>query len=262
MDSNNNVKKVEYKQTDRGVVPVYADEIIENQKASYSPNDNKVWNILITRQKEHIKHTACSPYLSALNEISFTENTIPDLDFINNILLEKTSWKTIMVNGLLSDVVFFNQLSQRKFPVTWWIRSREKLDYIQEPDIFHDLFGHVPLLLNPSYARVMQKFGEAGSGKYSEDPVFMEKLARLYWFSIEFGLMDEGDGIKIFGAGLLSSQGEVNHALGDDCKRKPLDFKKVVKTPYKIDSYQPLYYVLKDFDEIENELDKLIQSQG
>ena len=250
---NIDLKRVEYLTTDRGVTPVYADQIVQ-QPDAYKEEDHHIWSTLLQRQTVYVQDKASSLFLNALSDMSFPLDRIPRFDDINQVL-RKTGWKLVAVNGLLSDVLFFELLGQRLFPVTWWIRKKSQLDYIQEPDLFHDLFGHVPLLSNPTYADAMQRFGAIGSGAKHDNPMFMEGLARLYWYTVEFGLMNEKSKLKAFGAGLMSSRGEAEHALSNDPQHKPFKMHTAIRTAYKIDAYQPVYFVMNDFSHIIKELD-------
>lgn len=250
------LERTEYIQTSKGTIPVYADEIVE-QPLTYAKEDHHTWSVLFHRQYEHVKALAHPLFLRALQDMHFGD-AIPRFDEISQ---QTQNWDLVAVNGLLSDVAFFNLLKHKKFPVTWWIRKPHQLDYIQEPDMFHDLFGHVPMLSQPFYADLMQEFGELGSGIHSTNPKFMEQLSRLYWYSVEFGLMrtvDQGktQAIKAFGAGLLSSQGEIHHALEAQTQKKSFKQNQAAHTPYRIDAYQPLYFVSNDLQDVLHEIRK------
>ena len=174
---------------------------------------------------------------------------IPRFEDINERLHKATGWEIVGVPGLIPEVPFFTLLANRKFPVTDWIRAPEEFDYIVEPDIFHDLFGHVPLLFNPVFADHMQEYGKGGLKAHGLGAC--ELLSRLYWYTIEFGLIRQGDGLRAYGAGILSSPGELRHAVESvQPQRLPLDIERVMRTRYKIDSFQQTYFVIDSFQEL------------
>ena len=255
MPNDSKAQRVEYRQTEFGLVPVYADQIIE-QPYEYTDEDHDVWVRLLERQLPLVRTNAHSRFLAQLDKMPFTDK-IPKFSDLNEFL---HPWELVAVNGLLSDVAFFDLLSRKKFPVTWWIRKPHQIEYIQEPDLFHDLFGHVALLMDEEYSSLVQEFGIAGSGNLSSDPKFMEKLARMYWFSVEFGLMKDGNDIKAIGAGLMSSPGEIIHALDEKTEKKPFRYRTVGKTSYKIDNYQMLYFYCDHFKEITSSLREFQQN--
>lgn len=212
--------------------------------AAYTEADHATWRQLYARQSALLPGRASSEFIACLPQLGAADR-IPHFDDINARLLPATGWQIVGVPGLIPEVDFFRLLSQRRFPVTDWIRSPQELDYIVEPDIFHDLFGHVPLLFNPVLADYMQAYG-AGGLKAAELGA-TELLARLYWYTIEFGLIREADGLKAYGAGILSSAGELPYSVSSPApQRLPLALERTMRTRYRIDDYQQTYFVIDD----------------
>lgn len=226
----------------------------ENGFIAWSDEENQIWQELITRQLSCIKGTACDEYIEGLAKINLPTDRIPQLDEVSEVLKSTTGWQCEPVPALIGFGEFFRLLSEKKFPVATFIRSREEFDYLQEPDIFHEIFGHCPLLTNPSFANYTEAYGKMGLNASKEDRVY---LARLYWFTVEFGLLDTPNGLRVYGGGIISSPSETQYALNNDTvERKPLSEKNVLdvlRTPYRIDIMQPIYYMLtkvSDLDEI------------
>lgn len=220
----------------------------------WSEEENKVWQELIQRQLACIKGTACDEYLEGLEKLKLPTDRIPQLDEVSSVLKKTTGWVCEPVPALIGFGEFFRLLSEKKFPVATFIRSREEFDYLQEPDIFHEIFGHCPLLTNPSFANYTEAYGKMGLNASKEQRVF---LARLYWFTVEFGLLDTSEGLRVYGGGIISSPSETKYALHDqNVERKTLtadNILDVLRTPYRIDIMQPVYYMLSkvsDLDEI------------
>ncbi len=212
----------------------------------YSAEDQAVWRLLVERQTALARCYACDEFLRGLDSLGIGD-TIPDFDAINARLTPLTGWSLVGVPGLIPDAAFYDHLAHRRFPVTVWIRTRTELDYLVEPDLFHDFFGHVPLLSNPVFADYMQDYGRRGV----EAGPNVHLLARLYWFTVEFGLIRTPRGLKAFGAGILSSAAEVKHAIeGDGVERLPVDATPAVERPSEIDRRQPAYFVLDDFRQL------------
>ena len=218
---------------------------------AWSDEENKIWAELYERQVPLLKERACKQYMDGLSLLSLPHDRIPQLPDVDRVLLEQTGWKTAQVPALINFGEFFRLLANKCFPVATFIRSREELDYLQEPDIFHEVFGHCPLLTNPAFAHFTHTYGKLGLNASKEDRVY---LARLYWFTVEFGLVrssKDSDALKIYGGGILSSPGETRYAIqSNEAVRKPLKVLDALRTPYRIDIMQPLYYVLPDFDHL------------
>jgi phenylalanine-4-hydroxylase len=207
--------------------------------------ENGTWGTLITRQSEIVKNRACNEYLSGLDELCLSKNTVPQLTEINKIL-QKTGWKMLPVSGTVNITEFFTMLKNKTFPVANFIRVPEELDYLQQPDVFHELFGHGPLLLNPYYADFMQWYG-AMALEFS--PKKRKIISRLFWYTIEFGLLDTSEGLRIFGGGILSSYTETIFSLeSNEPVRRPFDLNTVLNTDYDYKKIQPNYFILGSID--------------
>jgi phenylalanine-4-hydroxylase len=220
----------------------------ENGLVSWSSEENEIWAALLQKQSDLLKGRACSEYLEGLDLLNLPSNRIPQLAEINSVLIESTGWQVKQVPSLINFDEFFRLLANKQFPVATFIRSSEEFDYLQEPDIFHEIFGHCPLLTNPAFAHFTHTYGKLGLAASKEDRAF---LARLYWFTVEFGLVNTPKGARVYGGGILSSPGETIYAI-ESAERvhmpmKPLD---ALRTPYRIDIMQPVYYVLESFDSL------------
>ncbi|HET8899064.1 MAG TPA: phenylalanine 4-monooxygenase, partial [Rhodanobacteraceae bacterium] len=200
-------RRVEHQQTDKGYVPVYATGEVAQPWADYSTTDHRVWSTLFERQHQILAGRACDEFLRAQQTLQMGADAIPKFDDINRILAASTGWQLIGVEGLLPELVFFEHLANRRFPVTWWIRKPEQIDYIAEPDLFHDLFGHVPLLMLPEFADYMQAYGRGGVKASTLGAEALANLTRLYWYTVEFGLIRSARGLRIYGSGIVSSKG-------------------------------------------------------
>jgi phenylalanine-4-hydroxylase len=221
-----------------------AREADENGFIQYSADEHDTWAQLYARQAKNLPGRACQEYLDGLDALALPTDRIPQLGEIDKVLLDTTGWRTAAVPALISFGRFFELLANREFPVATFIRTKEEFDYLQEPDIFHEIFGHCPLLTNPSFGNFSQMYGQLGLAASKEDRVF---LARLYWFTVEFGLVQAKDEpLRIYGGGILSSPGETLYAMGDTPERKPFDLIEVLRTPYRIDIMQPIYYVIEN----------------
>ncbi|MGE4595155.1 MAG: phenylalanine 4-monooxygenase [Gammaproteobacteria bacterium] len=219
----------------------------EYGKIHYTASEHKVWQTLIERQTPALKNAACDLYVSALEWMSFPQSRIPQCDEVSEKIQKNSDWSVTPVPALISFDRFFNLLANKKFPVASFIRRAEELDYLQEPDIFHEVFGHTPLLTDPKFAHFTHTYGLAGVDATREERAM---LARLYWFSVEFGLIETTNGNRAYGAGLVSSIGELQHALSDKPIVKAFDLLEVLRTPYRIDIYQPIYFVIESFDQL------------
>lgn len=243
--------RVEHQMTDKGFVPVYTTRVVEQPWDEYSATDHDVWARLFRRQSEILPGRACQEFLTAQHEMGMGEAQIPKFSELNKVLGDTTGWQLIGVEGLLPELDFFDHLANRRFPVTWWIRKPEQMDYISEPDLFHDLFGHVPLLMNPVFGDYMQAYGRGGVKAHGIGPDALVNLTRLYWYTVEFGLMRSKQGLRIYGAGIVSSKGESIYCLEDDApNRIGFDLKRIMRTRYRIDTYQKTYFVIDDFEQL------------
>lgn len=227
---------------------VKADYTCPQDYAAYTAADHDTYRRLYGRQSTLLPGLACDEFIAALPSLGAAEK-IPRFEDINHRLTQATGWEVVAVPGLIPEVPFFTLLANRKFPVTDWIRTPAEFDYIVEPDIFHDLFGHVPLLFNPVFADHMQAYGAGGLKAHRLGAC--EQLSRLYWYTIEFGLMCQRGELRAYGAGILSSSGELAYAVNStEPSRIALDLLRAMRTRYKIDSYQQTYFVIDSFQQL------------
>ena len=225
-----------------------ADYTCPQDYAAYTAADHDTYRRLYERQSALLPGLACDAFIQALPSLGIKDH-IPRFEEINERLYQATRWEIVTVPGLIPELPFFSLLANRKFPVTDWIRTPAEFDYIVEPDVFHDLFGHVPLLFNPVFADYVQRYGAGGLKAHALGAC--EQLSRLYWYTIEFGLIRQADGLRAYGAGILSSAGELRHAVESDIPNKiPLSPLRAMRTRYKIDSYQQTYFVIDDFQQL------------
>lgn len=230
---------------------------------AYTKEDFLVWKTLFERQVKNLEGKVSAEYLNALATIGFKAETIPDFEEINRILSENTGWGLAVVSNISPQKEFFYFLSEKKFTATTWLRKFSELDYIEEPDMFHDVFGHIPLLVNKPYTNFFK--GIAGIAlKNIDNPAVIELLGRIYWFTIEFGLIREEDKLKIYGAGIISSYGETNHSLSDKVEVLPFNVVEIMNTSYKNDQIQNKYFVIDSYEQlykslplIEEEIEKV-----
>lgn len=242
---------VEHRMTDRGYVPVYTTAVVEQPWDRYTATDHGVWASLFERQQRLLVGRASSEFLQRQRDMGMSAQRIPRFDELNRSLRAATGWEIIGVEGLLPELDFFSHLANRRFPVTWWIRTPEQLDYLAEPDLFHDLFGHVPLLMNPVFADYLAAYGRGGVKAHGIGAEALMQLARLYWYTVEFGLIREADGLRIYGAGILSSKGESIHCLDSAApNRIGFDLERTMRTRYRIDSYQKTYFVIDSYEQL------------
>ena len=214
----------------------------------YTAEEHALYARLFERQIRQLPGQACDEFVSALQRLGM-ERRIPRFDEISRDLRDVTGWEIVAVPGLIPEHAFFSLLANRRFPVTVWLRRPDEFEYIVEPDVFHDLFGHVPLLFNPVFADYMQAFGRGGLKAEGLDA--LEFLARLYWYTVEFGLIATPAGLRVYGAGILSSAGETQYSLTSPKPRRiAFDLERLLRTPYKIDDYQDAYFVIESFDQL------------
>lgn len=217
-------------------------------RVEWSREEDAIWRDLVTRQMGVIQNRACKAYLHGLTLLDLPQDRVPQLPEINRVLMEITGWQVEPVPALIDFDRFFNLLGNKRFPVATFLRTREEFDYLQEPDFFHEIFGHCAMLTNPDFAAFTEHYGQLGQAATPKQRAY---LARLYWFTVEFGLVKEGDKTKIYGGGILSSPGETLYALESDVAiRDPFELQTVLRTPYRIDIMQPKYYVIDDFSQL------------
>jgi phenylalanine-4-hydroxylase len=217
----------------------------------YAPAQHQLYARLFERQSRLVQGRACREFLQALPQLG-SGQAIPRFEDLSKRLHGTTGWSIVAVPGLIPEQAFFHLLATRRFPVTVWLREPEEFDYIVEPDLFHDLFGHVPLLFDPMFADYMQAYGQGGLKAQRRNA--LELLSRLYWYTVEFGLIDTLDGLRAYGAGLMSSPGEIDHCLhGAQALRIGFDLRRVLRTVYEIDDYQKTYFVIDSFAQLFGE---------
>ena len=244
-------QRVEHQLTDKGYVPVYTTRVIEQPWDGYSATDHQTWSTLFRRQRELLVGRAAKEFVENQERFGMSADAIPKFSDLNRVLKDSTGWELIAVEGLLPELTFFEHLAARRFPVTWWIRKPEQLDYLSEPDLFHDLFGHVPLLLNPVFADYMQAYGAGGVKAAAIAPEALVNLTRLYWYTVEFGLINTPEGLRIYGAGIVSSKGESIYSLDSAApNRIGFDLERVMRTRYRIDTYQKTYFVIDSYEQL------------
>lgn len=215
----------------------------------YTDDEHDTWRTLYKRQLEVLPGRAITQFMDSLSTLGISQDKIPDFDDVNSILMDRTGWQVVPVPGLIPDEPFFELLANRRFPAGNFIRRKDQLDYIQEPDVFHDLFGHVPILADPVFADYMEKYGHGGLKAAKLGAVDM--LARLYWYTVEFGLIQEKEGLRIYGAGILSSPTESVFCLESDSPaRVGFDVKRMLRTHYQIDDFQDIYFVIDNFEQL------------
>lgn len=225
-----------------------ADYTCEQDWSAYTAEEHDRYSRLFARQIAHVQGRACDAYTSALQHLG-TPHGIPRFEDINARLLPATGWEIVAVPGLIPEREFFTLLAGRRFPVTNWLRTEAEFDYIVEPDLFHDLFGHVPLLFDPVFADYIQAFGQGGLK--AEGLHALEYLSRLYWYTVEFGLIATAAGLRVYGAGILSSVGELDYSLMNPAPhRVAFEPTRVMRTQYKIDTYQETYFVIDGFQQL------------
>ena len=225
-----------------------ADYTCPQDYASYTAADHDTYRRLYERQRALLPGLASQAFIDALPSLGASDR-IPRFEEVNERLYKATGWELVGVPGLIPEVPFFTLLANRKFPVTDWIRKPEEFEYIVEPDIFHDLFGHVPLLFNPVFADYVQRYGQGGLK--AQGLGSCEMLSRLYWYTIEFGLIREAGQLRAYGAGILSSSGELAYSVqSPEPQRIPLQLERTMRTRYKIDTYQQTYFVIDSFEQL------------
>jgi phenylalanine-4-hydroxylase len=226
-----------------------ADWTVPQAHERYTRAEHETWTLLYERQRALLAGRACDAFLDGLNKLDLHGRGIPLFDQLNLRLMALTGWQVVAVPGLVPDAVFFDHLAHRRFPAGNFIRGIDQLNYLQEPDVFHDVFGHVPMLSEPVFADYMQAYGQGGQRAMQLGR--LHNLARLYWYTVEFGLMHTPRGLRIYGAGIVSSHSESIYSLEDARpRREPFELERVMRTPYKIDDLQSRYYVVDSLQQL------------
>lgn len=238
------------------VRPPIGDEIVY---PDYKDEDHEIWRLLFNRQVKLLEGRVCNEYLDGVKLMGFKPDEIPSLKDLSKVLTETTGWKSARVPGLIKAQNFFELLQERCFPSTDYIRGKAEIDYTPAPDLFHDIFGHMPLLTNPNFANFYQMFGEASLNAVGEQQIHLE---RLHWFTAEFGLIRQKEGLRIYGAGIASSLNEVEHSLGNEVKVIDFDLNKVINQEYEVWHLQPVLFAIESFEQLENEFVKWTKKEG
>jgi len=234
----------------------FAEPVFQNWN-DYTEADHEVWDILYSKRMRELESTASEVFLDGADLIGLSPKQIPNLEEVNARLRARTGWSAVPVGGFLPAKEFFASLSNRRFPTTVTIRSKEGIDYVPEPDIFHDVFGHVPLHSDPVFADFLQRFGQAATLASTEEEV--EMMARLFWFTVEFGLVRDKGMPKIYGSGLISSAGDAANALGPRCNRRSFSVDAVVSQPFHIDRLQDTLFIVESFDQLFEAVETVIE---
>ena len=223
--------------------PERADWTIDQQWENYTAEEHAVWKTLFERQTKLLPGRACDEFVAGMHALPIGADQIPDFRHLSEVLMQHTGWEVVAVPGLVPDEVFFEHLANRRFPAGQFIRKPNQLDYLEEPDVFHDVFGHVPMLMNPVIADYIQAYG--AGGLKAKQLGMLEQLARVYWYTVEFGLVEQPDGLRIYGAGIVSSYTESIFCLDDPSpNRLRFDLQRVMRTRYRIDDFQETYFVI------------------
>lgn len=224
----------------------------------YTEEDFKVWKILYERQIVNLPHAASEAYLEGLKKIHFTSEHIPHFEETSKILNQLTGWGLAVVPGLIDDDQFFQLLSEKKFPATTWLRKMKNLDYLEEPDMFHDVFGHIPLLTNQHFVDYLQDLSKIAL-RYIENPWAIHLISRIYWFTVEFGLIKEKGQVRIYGAGILSSAGETKFCLSEKATHINFNVDLIMSTSYRKDVFQERYFLIDSYEQLFHSTDKIEQ---
>src|SRR5580700_9319264 len=227
---------------------VAAPYLIEQTWTDYTPEQHAIWAELVTRRMPQLREHACREYLDGFHQIGLREDKLPNLSEVSALLQPRTGWQSTPVSGFLPADAFFEMLAARMFPTTTWLRSRDSMEYTPEPDIFHDVFGHVPMHAHSVFADFLQHYGSVCAG--IEDAGILEKLGRLFWYTVEFGLIRERGEIKVYGSGVISSHGECTNIIEGGCEIKDFALAEVLMTPVKVDEMHKLLFAIESFDQV------------
>ena len=222
--------------------------LIQQAYESYTAEQHAVWSELVSRRLPQVQEYACQEYLEGFEIIGLGTDRLPDFRAITERLQPRTGWSTTAVSGFLPGDAFFEMLAARKFPTTTWLRARDSLDYIPQPDIFHDVFGHVPMHAHPVFADFLQHYGSVCAR--IRDQQALERLGRLFWYTVEFGVTRRGGRIKVYGSGVISSHGECSNVIAGGCEVRDFDLDAILETPVKVDELQKVLFAIESFDQI------------
>ncbi len=233
-------------------------KLMKQDYDAYGEEDFKVWKILYERQIVNLPKAASKAYLEGNEAVNFTSDRIADFAVVNDRLAKTTGWGIQVVPGLIDDDLFFGLLNNKRFPSSTWLRKMEQLDYLEEPDMFHDAFAHMPMLTNQPYVDFLQQLSGLAL-RHIDDKLAIDLLSRIYWFTIEFGLIKEAGELKIYGAGILSSAGETKFSLSDEPAHLPYDVRKILHTPYWKDKFQDKYFVIESYEQLFDSIPEIEQ---
>lgn len=229
--------------------PARPDWTIDQGWERYTPAEHALWKVLFERQARMLPSRACAAFVRGMQALPIDADAIPDFHRLNEVLLRHTGWQVVAVPGLVPDEVFFEHLAHRRFPAGNFLRRPEQLDYLSEPDVFHDVFGHVPMLMNPALADYMQAYGLGGLR--AQQLGMLANLSRVYWYTVEFGLVEQEGGLRLYGSGIASSFQESVFCLDDPSpNRVRFDLERVMRTRYRIDDFQETYFVIRDLEQL------------
>ncbi|HYS13839.1 MAG TPA: phenylalanine 4-monooxygenase [Burkholderiaceae bacterium] len=229
--------------------PERPDWTIDQGWERYTQQEHGVWKTLYARQSKLLPGHACDEFVQGMQALPIGADAIPDFRRLSDVLMKHTGWQVVAVPGLVPDEVFFDHLANRRFPAGQFVRRADQLDYLEEPDVFHDVFGHVPMLLNPVIADYIQAYGVGGLR--AQRLGVLTHLARVYWYTVEFGLLEQKEGLRIYGSGIVSSYSETRFALEDASpNRLRFNLERAMRTRYRIDDFQETYFVIRSLDEL------------
>ena len=229
---------------------------MKQEYEKYTAEDQGVWKILFDRQMPNLPAAATKEFMTGVARVGFNANSIPNFEETNQVLKALTGWEIYAVPGIVADDLFFELMANRKFPATTWVRKMSQLDYLEEPDMFHDVFAHIPLLTNQAFVDFLQAISQFGQ-EWIDDEWAIHLLSRVYWFTIEFGLIRENGEVRIYGAGILSSAGETKHALSTVPEHFEFDVDKMLDTPYRKDIMQDKYFIADSYEQLYESLPEI-----
>jgi phenylalanine-4-hydroxylase len=236
-------------ETERTALPLAASFLIQQDWSAYTPEQHAIWTDLCSRRMLQLEEHACAEYLEGMGKLRIQLDQMPDFARINSLLTPRTGWQLTAVSGFMPGEAFFEMLAARQFPTTTWIRNRDSLEYTPEPDIFHDVFGHVPMHAHPVFADFLQQYGEVCAG-LTGSPEKLERIGRLFWYTVEFGVIRQNGKIKLYGSGLISSNGESTNVIEQKPEIRDFELETVLNTTVKVDEFNPVLYAVESFDQI------------
>jgi len=223
---------------------------------NYTAEDHLVWKVLFDRQINNLNQHATASYVEGLKIIEFSNSRIPNFSRVNQVLAGLTGWELVAVEGIVDDQLFFELLAERKFPATTWLRKMSELDYLEEPDMFHDVFAHVPLLANQQFVDFLENLAKIAL-KHIDNGWAIQLISRVYWFTVEFGLIREEGELKIYGAGILSSAGETEFSVSDEPVHRVYDVERIFNTGYRKDHFQQEYFIIDSFETLYESIEAI-----